>query len=146
MSDEDDRGRVERKARGPMGDGKPTNAREQAAILEKARAEYVLRWRANPRVCADRPDSLSAEKWYGDGSSWTEERIKAALDEAVFDPRIERKAAARPKLEVVVPSGAVVKAGAPKAADKERTLTALKPWEEAGVSRRTWYRNRPKEG
>jgi hypothetical protein len=79
---------------------------------------------------------LSSEKWYGDGSSWTEERIEAALSEAAFDPRIERK----PRAVAVIPEGAKVKVGPPAAADKGRTLTALKPWEEAGVSRRTWYR------
>ena len=55
MADKEELGRVERKARGALGDGEPTNVREQAAILERARAEYVLRWRANPAVCAKRP-------------------------------------------------------------------------------------------
>lgn len=128
MADKEELGRVERKARGPMGDGKPTNAKEQAAILERDRAEYVLRWRANPRVCAERPDSLSDEKWYGDGSGWTDERIKAALDEAVFDPRIVREKP-KPKLEVVAPAAA-----------KALTLTEEKPWEKEGISRASWYR------
>lgn len=141
MADKEGLGRVERKARGAL-DGRPTNAKELAALVEKARAEYVLRWRANPAVCAKRPDILSDEKWYGDGSSWTDERIKAALDPKVFDPAGER---VRPKLKVVMPKEARVKVGPPAAADRGNTLTALKPWVAEGISRRTWYsRRKPK--
>ncbi len=132
MADEKPVERVERKARGPMGDGKPTNAKELAAVLERDRAAYVRRWRANPRVCADRPDSMSSEKWYGDGSAWTEERLRAAEDDSLFDPRVVRKVE-RPTLEVVVPP---VAAGV--------SIPERKPWEALGISRRTWFRR--KEG
>jgi hypothetical protein len=139
MADEDDRGRVERKARGPMGDGKPRNARELAAILERDRASLVKMYRANPRAWPDGIDPRGGVPWYGDGLSWTEERIKAALDGSAFDPKPEHRRAA---IKVVVPGEAIVKAGPPKAADKDKTLTALEPWKAEGISRRTWYNRR----
>jgi hypothetical protein len=36
------------------------------------------------------------------------------------------------------------KRGRPLAKDAHKTLSATKPWEAEGISRRTWYRNRSK--
>ena len=57
------------------------NAREQPAILEAARARLVTKYRANPAPWPAGIDSAS-DRWYGDGSAWTAERIATAPAEA----------------------------------------------------------------
>jgi hypothetical protein len=96
--------------------GESRNTGVLAAVLEKARAELVILYRRDRRRWPDGIDS-GGDRWYGDGSGWTEERIKAALDPGVFEGRLR----VSPKL--------VVAAGG-------------KPWEAEGLSRRTWFRRR----
>jgi hypothetical protein len=102
--------------------GAPKNAELQAAILERARAQLVKRYRRNSGPWPDGIDT-EADRWYGDGSGWTEERLKAALSDAVFE-------------------GAVVKVGRPRLEDRDKTLTAKEPWKAEGMSKATWYRHR----
>ncbi len=102
--------------------GPPRNAELLAALLERDRALFVKRHREGG---SGRLDSDS-DPWYGDGSAWTDERIKAALDKSVFEGR------------------PIVKRGRPLDVDRQHTLTATKPWEAEGVSERTWYRRREK--
>jgi hypothetical protein len=45
------------------------------------RARLVTKYRANPAPWPDGIDSAS-DRWYGDGSAWTAERIAAALAQA----------------------------------------------------------------
>ena len=40
----------------------------------------------------------------------------------------------------------VTKRGRPRLEDVAKTLTAVKPWVAAGMSRRTWYRRRSEVG
>ena len=87
-----------------------------AAILERNRALMVEKYRSNRRLWPDGIDT-AGDRWYGDGSSWTAERIAAAKDAGVFEGR------------VVVP----------KAVPK---LEGAEPWLKEGVSRRTWFRRR----
>lgn len=42
----------------------------------------------------------------------------------------------------VAPSPREAKRGRPLDVDKDKTLTAIKPWIAAGLSRATWYRRR----
>ncbi len=118
--------------------GRSKNAELRAAILERDRAKLVVMYRRSGSPWPDGIDSKS-DRWYGDGNSWTEERIKAALDDAVFEGRLK----SRPKV-VVVPEDVVVKAGRPSVVDAPNTLTAKEPWAEAGMSRSAWYRRRDK--
>lgn len=37
------------------------------------------------------------------------------------------------------------KRGRPRAKDVTKTLTFLKPWDDMGISRRTWYRERSRK-
>lgn len=101
---------VPERVRRPLA-GPPRNAGLQAALLERARAELVKRYRESS---APWPDGIDTkyDRWYGDGSGWTQERIERALSEEVFEG----------KSSVAV------------------ALSSSKPWEAEGVSRRTWYR------
>ncbi len=129
------KGPIPERVREPL-DGPPKNAELQRAIVERGRAELVVMYR---RSSLPWPDGIDhpGNRWYGDGSAWTEERIKAALDDAVFEGRVRP----RPKT-VVVPADVVVKAGRPSVVDAPNTLTAKKPWEAEGMSRTAWYRRR----
>ncbi len=130
------KGPIPERVREPLA-GPSRNAEQLAAILERDRALFVKRHRegGSGRIDSD------GDPWYGDGSVWTDERIKAALDKSVF----EGLARQRPKA-VVVPADVVVKVGKPSMVDKPNTLTAKKPWEDEGISRRTWYNRREKPG
>ncbi len=106
-------------------DGPPKNAELQAALLERARAELVVMYRRSSSPWPDGIDTAS-DRWYGDGSTWTDARIEAALDKSIFEGK------------------PFVKRGRPSVVDKPNTLTAKKPWEAEGISRRTWYNRRDK--
>jgi len=86
------------------------------AIVEKARAELVEMYRRDSRPSPDGIDS-TGDRWYGDGSGWTQERIKAAKDPGVFEGRVQ-----------IVPKLVLAK--------------EAKPWEKEGMTRRTWFRRR----
>ncbi len=118
--------------------GRSKNAELRAAIVERDRAKLVVMYRRSGSPWPDGIDSKS-DRWYGDGSSWTDERIAAALDDSVFEGRVRP----RPKV-VTVPADVVVKAGRPSVVDAPNTLTAKKPWEAEGMSRTAWYRRREK--
>jgi hypothetical protein len=47
---------------------------------------------------------------------------------------------------VTSPAREKPKLGRPLDVDKAKTLTAIKPWAAAGLSRRTWYRRRAEKG
>lgn len=40
------------------------------------------------------------------------------------------------------PRKPILRAGRPKKGTEDKTLSAQRPWKEAGISRRTWYRQR----
>jgi hypothetical protein len=51
-------------------------------------------------------------------------------------------AASRAGSSPVAENHGTAKIGRPRAKDANRTLSATKPWEAEGISRRTWYRER----
>lgn len=55
-----------------------------------------------------------------------------------------KSAASRADSGPVAENHGAPKIGRPRAKDADKTLSATKPWEAEGISRRTWYRERRK--
>jgi len=120
------------------------NGRELAAILERDRAKLVVKYWFDPSARPDGIDSRS-DRWYGDGSTWTPERVRAALDEvAVFGD----KTRAKPKLEIAT-SGVSNRVSQPQKSHAESqnetpTVSPVSsaPWVTEGISRATYFRRK----
>ena len=57
-------------------------------------------------------------------------------------PEVQKAAVIAPVSAGVASGPREAKRGRPLDVDKAKTLTAIKPWVAAGMSRRTWYRRR----
>lgn len=72
--------------------------------------------------------------------------LKAA-DEAKAETRSKRVPRSGPSRGITdhqsePPTPSVVKRGRPRIEDRDKTLTAQKPWEKLGMSERTWWRRK----
>lgn len=71
-----------------------------------------------------------------------EQKLRAALIAArdFFDPTVNSKMVAMIDEALACPGPRETKRGRPLAKDRDKTLTATKPWVAEGISERTWYR------
>lgn len=71
-----------------------------------------------------------------------EQKLRAALIAArdFFDPTVNSKMVAMIDEALAIPAPRETKRGRPLAKDRDKTLTATKPWVAEGISERTWYR------